>query len=184
MRKIWTCVSLFLGLIGCSQPDAGNLYEYLLAQAEEGNAEAQYQMGFMQKTGEGVEKNQEEGVRWFQLAATQGHREAQYYLGEAYVYGWGIEKDADLAVYWTRKAATQGHPFAMHQMGIFYFTGDGVPEDRQLSAAWLTLAVRYGGQAAIHALETVLAGPPQNLRVQAEEMADSLDRNLSRMSGK
>jgi TPR repeat protein len=49
--------------------------------ADQGNAEAQYNLGIMYVTGQGVPKNGEEAAKLFRLAADQGHAPAQYNLG-------------------------------------------------------------------------------------------------------
>ena len=56
---------------------------YRLA-AEQGNARAQYNLGYAYDNGEGVEQDYVEAVKWFRLAAEQGNADAQYNLGYAY----------------------------------------------------------------------------------------------------
>ena len=56
-------------------------FEAVMAQAEEGDAEAQYKLGEMYRFGDEVEQDIEEGIRWFRMAAEQGHAEAQFDLG-------------------------------------------------------------------------------------------------------
>ena len=53
--------------------------------AIQGNADAQYSLGFMYTSGKGVTQDSKEAVKWYQLAAEQGHAFAQYYLGLTYV---------------------------------------------------------------------------------------------------
>ena len=57
--------------------------------AEDGNAEAQYQLGRCYANGLGVEIDMVEAVRWFTLAAEQGMAMAQCALGNCYYYGYG-----------------------------------------------------------------------------------------------
>ena len=54
-------------------------------EAEQGNAEAQTNLGYAYHSGEGVEKDQREAVRWWRKAAEQGLTKAQYNLGLAYM---------------------------------------------------------------------------------------------------
>ena len=52
----------------------------------------------MYESGQGVEKNQEESIKWLILAAESGVPKIQYDLGIRYFYGYGIEQnynDAD-----------------------------------------------------------------------------------------
>ena len=79
-----------------------------IRSAQQGSAQAQYNLGVMYAKGEGVEKDHGLAVYWFHKAAEQGYARAQYYLGVAYANGQGIPKDHDAATYWKNKAAEQG----------------------------------------------------------------------------
>jgi TPR repeat protein len=50
--------------------------KWLKKAAEQGDAEAQYNLGFCYGNGEGVEKSFTEAVKWYKKAAEQGHEEA------------------------------------------------------------------------------------------------------------
>ena len=58
--------------------------------ADQGDAEAQYNLGVIYNNGEGVPKDDAEAVRWFQLAAEQGYAKAQFELGYKYRWGHGV----------------------------------------------------------------------------------------------
>ena len=53
----------------------------LRALAEQGDVEAQFNLGVRYGTGEGVPQDDVEAVRWYRLAAEQGSARAQYNLG-------------------------------------------------------------------------------------------------------
>ena len=57
--------------------------------AEQGNADAQYNLGWMYTNGKGVPKNYKTAVKWYKLAAEQGNASAQYNLGGMYSKGQG-----------------------------------------------------------------------------------------------
>lgn len=67
--------------------------EQLKRDAEQGDAEAQYQLGCCYANGLGVEIDMVEAVRWFALAAEQGVALAQHALGNCYYYGYGVDYD-------------------------------------------------------------------------------------------
>lgn len=48
--------------------------------ANQGNAEAQYQLGLRYFNGKGVRRNYAKAAAWFRMAAEQGHTGAQYQL--------------------------------------------------------------------------------------------------------
>ncbi|MBP7917266.1 MAG: sel1 repeat family protein, partial [Arenimonas sp.] len=64
--------------------EAGKLYKKLMGQymqqAQQGNAEAQYQVGQLHYGGKGVPENVPEAMRWFAQAGENGHLESQYKL--------------------------------------------------------------------------------------------------------
>ena len=83
--------------------------EELRAKAEAGNAIAQFNLGVMYASGQGVPQDDAEAVRWYQLAADQGHAKAQNNLGIMYANGTGIPQDDAEAVRWLQLAADQGY---------------------------------------------------------------------------
>src|SRR3954468_412302 len=52
--------------------------------ADQGRANAQYNLGVMYAKGRGVPENDVEAVKWFRLAADQGYAAAQFNLGAEY----------------------------------------------------------------------------------------------------
>ena len=75
--------------------------------AENGDAEAQYSLGFMYESGWGTEKDYRRAYDWYRRAADQGHPKAQYNLGLLYFRGLGVDQDKGLAYYWIQNAADQ-----------------------------------------------------------------------------
>ena len=57
------------------------LKEWKPLAADQGHADAQYNLGLMYANGEGVVEDDAEAVRWYRLAADQGHADAQHNLG-------------------------------------------------------------------------------------------------------
>jgi putative methionine-R-sulfoxide reductase with GAF domain len=76
--------------------------------AEQGDAEAQWDMGFRYHNGQGVPQDDAQAVRWFQRAADQGHVNAQATLGAYYWAGRGVPKDLSQAYFWSAVALHQG----------------------------------------------------------------------------
>ena len=84
--------------------------------AEQGDAEAQFTLGRLYETGEGVPRDDAEAVKWFQQAAEQGHTDAQDSLGRMYRFGLGVAKDDVEAEKWFSKAAGNGRA-AQEELG-------------------------------------------------------------------
>ena len=70
--------------------------------AKDGNAKAQYNLGYMYDSGEGVPLNYEAAVKWYSLAAKQGDDFAQYRLDVLHYKGDGVLRDYKTATKWSR----------------------------------------------------------------------------------
>jgi TPR repeat protein len=115
-----------------------------LKAAEQGDAVAQYSLGVLYSTGEGVIKNDKKAITWYRKAAEQGHAHAQFNLGIGYATAVGVLQDDKKAITWYRKAAEQGHAHAQFNLGIGYATGVGVLQDDKKAYMWFNLS-RYNG---------------------------------------
>ena len=120
---------------------------YKLA-VEQGNAEAQNNLGVMYENGEGVAQDYKEAVRWFKLAAEQGNAKAQDNLGSRYVDGKGVAQDYKEAVRWFKLAAEQGFAQAQDDLGFMYYKGQGVAQDYKEAVKWYKLAAEQGNAEA------------------------------------
>jgi len=65
-------------------------------------------MGVVYESGRGVEQNEPEAFRWYNLAALQGHIDAQVNLGVMYFQGRGTLRDVVKSHSWFSIAASQG----------------------------------------------------------------------------
>ena len=86
--------------------------------ADEGNAVAQLNLGFMYNLGRGVPEDLATAVSWYRKAAEQGHAQGQYNLGVMYNNGRGVTQDFAAAAAWYRKAADQGEVHAQFKLGL------------------------------------------------------------------
>jgi len=75
-----------------------------LPAAEEGDAEAQANVGEIFERGLGGEPNYEMAVLWYEKAAKQGNPRAQFNLGTLYEQGLGVPKNKLEAMNWYRLA--------------------------------------------------------------------------------
>ncbi len=86
--------------------------------AQQGNAEAQNNLGFMYSNGRGVPQDYGEAARWYRRAAAQGNAGAQFNLGVMYLKGRGVPQDDAEAVRWYRRAAEQGDADEQSYLGV------------------------------------------------------------------
>ncbi|MDG1942636.1 MAG: tetratricopeptide repeat protein [Halioglobus sp.] len=112
--------------------------------ADEGAAEAQFNLGQIYREGQGVPLDYKQAAAWFRKAADQGLAEAQFNLGEIYREGQGVPLDYKEAEEWFRKAADQGVVEAQFNLGQIYREGLGVQVDYRQAAAWFHRAADQG----------------------------------------
>lgn len=91
--------------------------------AEQGFADAQFNLGLMYANGEGVDKDMTQAVELFKKAAEQGHVDAQNNLGAMYFTGEGVERDEKKAIGWFEKAAAQGNEDAQANLDAIRAAG-------------------------------------------------------------
>jgi len=77
--------------------------------AQQGNANAQSQLGICYYLGFGVEKDFKQAIPWLTKAAQQGDDYAQHALSVCYYHGEGVEIDYWQAYFWLNKAAEKGN---------------------------------------------------------------------------
>ena len=146
MRWILTCVTaVFLLAV---TPASAQDYEATRHAAEQGDADAQFNLGDMYANGRGVPQDDAEAVRWYRLAAEQGHASAQFDLGFGYANGRGVPQDYAEAVRWYRLAAEQDDASAQFNLGVAYDNGEGVPQDYAEAVRWYRLAAEQGHASA------------------------------------
>jgi uncharacterized protein len=104
-------------------------FRYFLLCAEDGDPIAQFNVGLMYRSGEGVPRDDAEAARWYRRAARQGHVTAQYNLGVMYAQGEGVPQDDSEAMRWFQMAADHGDAQAQHNLGFMYENGRGVVQD-------------------------------------------------------
>ena len=120
--------------------EGGTEVSELQIQAEQGDAQAQTQLGLMYRRGREVSRDYSQARKWFHKAAEQGHPDAQNNLGLMYDHGRGVEQDFVQARKWYRKAAEQGLANAQYNLALLYANGQGVPQDDIEAYAWANIA--------------------------------------------
>lgn len=120
--------------------------EQLLTKSDNGDPEAQYQLGLMFANGDGVAENDRIAWELYHEAAAQGHARAQYNLALMYYFGEGVAESDANSEKWLRLAADQGLADAQFRLGGMYLAGISMPEDFVLGYMWWNLAAAKGYQ--------------------------------------
>jgi hypothetical protein len=144
---------LILTTLLAFQSAAASEFDETKALAEQGDAEAQFNLGLMYDLGEGVPENDSEAVKWYRKAAAQGYAKAQLNLGNMYRNGLGVPENHAEAVRWYRKAADQGVAGPQNNLGFMYTTGEGVPENSIRAYLWWSMAKTQGRDDAATSID-------------------------------
>ncbi|MGA8776068.1 MAG: GAF domain-containing protein [Terriglobales bacterium] len=107
--------------------------------ADQGDPDAEWQMGILYHDGEAVPKDDALAVRWFELAAAQGYVRAQSTLGAYYWAGRGVPQDLSKAYFWSQLALAQGDEDSKSRLeGLSaQMTQAQVTAARQQAETWL-----------------------------------------------
>jgi TPR repeat protein len=79
--------------------------------ADEGNAQAQYNVGEMYENGWGRPHDNSAAAHWYQKAADQGYATAQMALGHMYNFGFGVPQTSRLQCAGIEKPPTRAMPW-------------------------------------------------------------------------
>lgn len=140
---------LTLGLMYEQRDSFTNAVRWYRKSAEQGNADAQFKLGWLHTTGQGVARDYASAARWFQQAAEKNMVAAQYNLAVCWEKGYGVKTNYTQALEWYRKAAGQGEDYAQKAVGVFYEKGRGVPVDLVEAYKWYQTAARRGNPDAL-----------------------------------
>lgn len=116
----------------------------MIEKAEQGDVNAQWELGLKFYKGEEVKKNYTLAAHYYKLAAEQGNQYAQNNLGLLYDRGQGVDRDYNLAFHYYGLAAEQGDEIAQCNLGLLYVNGQGVVRDYGLAAHYFKLSAEQG----------------------------------------
>jgi len=104
----------------------------LREDADQGDAQAQGQLGTMLVLGEVVTQDLDEALKWLKLAADQNDIASMFNLGIVYEQGLGVTVDPDEAGLWYWKAAEKGDAGAKMKLGTMLIKGVGFTPGSQV----------------------------------------------------
>ena len=114
------------GLAHLNYQEYDKAFEIWRRLAEDGSAQAQFDLGVMMHNGLGVAKDPEKSIYWFEKAAAQHHADAENYLGAIYNTGNGAPQDIEKALHFLKRAMDQGHETA--RQNYLKLLSEGLPE--------------------------------------------------------
>ena len=187
MKKVTLGIAL---LFAISTAMAGNdvwqtLFKEKLKEANQGNSNAQFDIGSMYQNGRGVSPDRTKAIDWYQKAAAQqnekaisrlkllqaneerfkkesasasnGNPESQYKLGNMYTEGVGTNIDLARAAEFYEQSASQGYVKAEYKLGLIYYEGTGVKASNKAAYKWFKKAAEENYAAAQYYLGNMYA---------------------------
>ena len=130
-------------------------FKQALPKAEQGNVEAQYDVGRMYERGKGVVKNSKKAFEWYTRAANKNDEKAAYKVGRAYLEGKGVRKNYKKALSWFTKSANKKYTRAQYYLGVMYENGKGVITDYDKAIKWYQRALKGGYSNASDGIKRV-----------------------------
>ena len=121
---------------------------YYARGVHEGDAEAQYRLGYAYQAF-GAVAGHKLAARLFSRASAQGHPDGTYWLGIMCEWGKGVPRDLATALRHLRKAADAGQRQAIATIGHYHRFGEGIPVNYTEAMRWFKLAASLGEATAM-----------------------------------
>lgn len=130
------------------EQDRDKAFQYLDDAIAENYLPAVREKGYLYYFGDkGIEKNQSEAVRLWEIAANQGDGSATYLLGLCYEDGSGVDSDYEKAREYFKLAMERGSADAAVKMGRFYESDDGNSDFLKAYECYQTAADKGSAEA-------------------------------------
>ena len=120
-------------------------YFYAKRAAEKGNARAQFDLGVMYATGNGVEKNEDLALKWFNIATQNNsykRQEIKNINRMVFISKPMREERVSQQFLFAKRAAEKGNVRAQFDLAMMYLTGKGVRKNEQLAFKYFHTAAR------------------------------------------
>ena len=134
---------------------ATDYIKYLTTRANNGDSEAQYQLGLEYASGRIVKEDLVLAEKWLKESAKNGYLYAEAAIGVMYMNIGDYEKAFNILL----NVAQKGNMNAQSNLAIFYLRGVpsiGISQDYEKAAYWLELAADQGEVVAMYNLSNLL----------------------------
>jgi len=126
--------------------------DWLLQKSTIGDADHQYNLGYIYVNGVGIEENKIEAARLYCLSSNQGYPAGQNALGMFYYHGIVVRQNIEEAVQLWHEAALAGDSDAQFNLGDCYYKGVGVEKDVMEGISYYELSSIQGNVMSQYAL--------------------------------
>eukprot|EP00287_Rhodomonas_sp_CCMP768_P015643 CAMPEP_0196757584 /NCGR_PEP_ID=MMETSP1091-20130531/103740_1 /TAXON_ID=302021 /ORGANISM="Rhodomonas sp., Strain CCMP768" /LENGTH=673 /DNA_ID=CAMNT_0042106367 /DNA_START=36 /DNA_END=2055 /DNA_ORIENTATION=+ len=129
-------------------------FEWFSKAAEQGNADAEYSMGFAFLSGQGAGRDLEQGRTMLHRAAEKGHAKSMRQLAQVHFSGMGVPQSTAKAVELWSQAASAGDVDSIAILGKLYSVGipGTIEQDHAKAFELLKKAAASGDSNSMHLL--------------------------------
>jgi TPR repeat protein len=118
------------------------------SDAQSGEKNCQSHLGYLNKSGLGVEKNLPLSIEFLPKCAAQQQMDCEEMLGDSFKNGLGVRTDYAEALRRFRLSSAKGNAWAFNNMGTMYRAGQGVTKDVAMAAQFFRSAADLGNGSA------------------------------------
>lgn len=119
------------------------------ALAAKGSPIAQFLLGHILLSGQGMARDAEAAYRWFAASAQAGRADAINMVGRCHECGWGVAVDRGEAARWYALGVEKGDGWSMYNLGTLTMAGEGAERDERGALALFVRAARHGNVKAM-----------------------------------
>ena len=132
-----------------------NTAEEVTQLAQEGDAWAQYTLGWLYENGNVLIPDSVLSILAYEAAAQQNISAAQLAASKLYLSNDAEVQNIERGIHWLTKAAENGNAYAAYRLAKEYLTGKNIPQDTKRAEWWFTQAAQSGNEFAQYALGEV-----------------------------
>jgi TPR repeat protein len=156
---------------GGNVPDWSSAAKWFGKAADQGFAEAQYNLAVIYFEGKGIAQDKVKAGEFFLKAAMQGMADAALEYGVMVFRGDGVAKNEEIGAQWLLVAAQRGNVIAQNRVARIYATGRGLKLDPIEAAKWHMLSLEAG--RSDDWLEEFVGKLTEKQRAEAKTRADA-----------
>jgi hypothetical protein len=123
--------------------------------ADQGDPEAQDELGYFYLAGIGVPRDESSAIKWFTRAAGSGSQRAKLNLAVIYMKGIGVHRNISLGLDTLNDLAKKGYAVAESYLGIAYYCGYGVQMNHAVAEKWFVKGAKAGDPVGEFAMGTL-----------------------------
>ena len=171
-----------LDILNVQNTDKSVVIDWYLPAAQEGDTEAQYNLGFMYETGWGVPENTTEAIRWYREASEMQHDVAQLRLAMMTIVGVGIKSSMRDGLELLHQSAENGNRIAEILVQDMFDVGDVGKSSAKQIVSGIRRIFDDGEEATIktlrRSLEALRRGPSDSPSISDLDAEDVIEKPI------